>query len=32
MTDLCVDNLLAFFAGQPPLTPVNPDVLHESDA
>jgi phosphogluconate 2-dehydrogenase len=27
MTDLCVDNLLAFFRGEPPLTPVNPEVL-----
>jgi glyoxylate reductase len=27
MTDLCVDNLLAVFAGRAPLTPVNPAVL-----
>ncbi|HLF79842.1 MAG TPA: D-glycerate dehydrogenase [Dehalococcoidia bacterium] len=27
MTDLCVDNLLAVFRGDGPLTPVNPEVL-----
>jgi len=27
MTDLCVDNLLAFFRGDKPPTPVNPEVL-----
>lgn len=27
MTDRCVDNLLAFFRGEPPPTPVNPEVL-----
>ena len=27
MVDLCVDNLIAYFDGQPPLTPVNPEVL-----
>ena len=27
MVDLCVDNLIAFFEGRPPLTPVNPKVL-----
>jgi glyoxylate reductase len=27
MTDLCVDNLIAFFKGEAPPTPVNPEVL-----
>jgi lactate dehydrogenase-like 2-hydroxyacid dehydrogenase len=27
MTDLAVDNLLAFFRGERPPTPVNPEVL-----
>lgn len=26
MVDLCVDNLIAYFDGRPPLTPVNPEV------
>ena len=27
MVDLCVDNLIAYFEGRPPLTPINPEVL-----